>query len=237
MYTKEYFLDRFRHMETQALIQNALRGLTEEAIDATRDILAERGVEGDALELQISGARRDLIERAGVTNQCDYCGNGTMLSAIREGHQKFCSEKCREESRLVAKSIDLAPDLVYQHAVAMHFGPCPRCGNTDGAVEMRVSHHVVSAIWYFSNERSVELCCRSCGRSRNLMATLTCAAFGWWSLPGLLCTPEMIIRNVAAMFRRDNASGLSDELLFQAQLDLARRMPSMPWTTGAVVES
>jgi len=227
MYTKEEFKERFRSYDTDRLIENSLRELTDEAYEATLELLGERGIDGDALGHRINDVRREIIGRSGVTNHCDYCGMTTALDSVTDGKQKFCSHKCMQESILLGKSVDLAPDLIYEHAVAMKYGTCPVCKKAGGVVEMRPMYHVVSVIWFHRYSQTFELCCRSCGRKANLMATLGCATLGWWSLLGLFSTPYNVVRNLTRLFDKDDNDPPSAQLLFQARLDLARRMPAI----------
>lgn len=117
----------FAALDESDLIQRGLGPLTQEAREALTELLAERGLAGHALDLKVAEVRRSLFERSGVTNHCDYCGKSVILQPVRRGAQKFCSQRCSEDSMLSARAATLAPDLVYQHAIAMKFGECPCC--------------------------------------------------------------------------------------------------------------
>lgn len=226
MYEKEAFKQRFRNLETRDLIANSLRGLSEEALQATREILAERGIEGHALEQEVSDTRRDVLARTSVTNQCDYCGK-TTAGAVRRGPQKFCGPGCAEECMLLERSVDLAHDLIHEHAVALRFGPCPKCRARGDIVEVRPAYTILSVVVITRYATEVELCCRRCGRGNNVTASIWSFVMGWWSLPGLFSTPFVIGRNLVRAFKPDHATMPSVALLLRARLDLARRMPSI----------
>lgn len=222
MYTKEEFKERFKSLSDDELIEKGIGMLTDEAAEAVVELLRERGIQGHMLELKISEVKQSLVQRSGVTNHCDYCGKSVFFQPLRSGPQKFCSGRCREESLLAARSATLAPDLIYEHAVAMKFGECPRCGRRDGVVEVRSSYHVVSAIWFYRYSETDHLVCRKCGGKANFWAAVGCVTAGWWSIPGLFSTPYVILKNIRAAYRGDTNADPSAKLLYKAQLELAR---------------
>lgn len=230
---KEEFKRRFSEFDDDSLIENGMRPLTEEAGVATRELLEERGLVGDALDLRINAVRKEIVSRSGVTNQCDYCGESTAFGSLRSAGQRFCSERCRDHSALLLKSIDLAPDLIIEHAMQIKFGECPQCGVAGRDVEMRYAHHLIGALVLTHSARKGELRCRTCARRANLWAATGCLLFGWWSLPGLFLTPVFIIRNLRAARSRRIEAAPSEELLMRARLELARIMPDFSALTIA----
>ena len=146
MYTKEEFKLRFRDIDSDELIERALRGLTEEANQTTFEVLAERGFEGHALDTKVSEVKRGSLRQTSATNECDFCGRSTFLSRVVDGTQKFCSARCRDETRLLEKSVDLANDLILDHAVALRNGKCPVCSKAGGVIEMRPTYHTFAFI-------------------------------------------------------------------------------------------
>src|SRR5689334_11915455 len=123
-FDKGYFLERFSQLDSAELIERALtRELTEEAMQAIRELLQQRGIEGERLALRVNDVRKDMFRRSGVTNQCDFCGQSTAWGGVRDGAQKFCDETCRRNARLFELSIDIAPELIHEHALAMSLKP------------------------------------------------------------------------------------------------------------------
>lgn len=184
------FKRHFRAFDDESLIENPLRPLTDEAMQATSELLEERGLVGDGLELRINAVKKEMVTRSGVTNQCDYCGDSTVFCAVRSGGQRFCSQRCRTNSELLAKSISLAPDVVLDHAVRMKFGKCPECSRSGNGVEMRMTFHVISAVLVTHRARRAELRCISCGRRANVRAAVGCLFLGWWSAYGFFFDPR-----------------------------------------------
>lgn len=232
MYSKEDFKRMFAALDESDLIQRGLGPLTQEAREALTELLAERGLAGHALDLKVAEVRRSLFERSGVTNHCDYCGKSVILQPVRRGAQKFCSQRCSEDSMLSARAATLAPDLVYQHAIAMKFGECPCCQRGGRTIEVRDAYHVVSLIWIYRYSETDQLCCRECGSKANRWAAAVCALTGWWSVFGLFSTPYVIMKNLLAVYRRRDGIEPSPKLLYRAQLDLARKLPALPDTAS-----
>lgn len=222
---KEEFKQRFREWDDETLIENSMRPLTDEAIKAIRALLYERGLAGEALDLKISAVKKEIVGRSHVTSHCDFCGKSIVWSSLRSGMQRFCGERCRDESILLVKSVDIAADLIEEHAVRMKFGACPKCGIAGNSVEMRATHHVVAALVTTHYSRRVELSCRLCARTASLWAAASCLVFGWWSFSGLFSTPVQIARNIRSALSRRDHNEPSPALLMRARLDLARELP------------
>lgn len=222
---KQEFKRRFSAFDDEWLIENALRPLTDEAIEATRELLDERGLSGDGLQLRISAVKKEIITRSGVTNQCDFCDDSIAFGAVRSGSQRFCSKRCRDESALLAKSVDLAPDLIFEHAIHIKRGKCPVCGIAGGNVEMRPTNHVIGAFFITHYSRKAELRCMACARKASLRAAASCLFLGWWSLHGLIATPVSIFRNLRVAFSGKLRDEPSAALLVRARIELARQIP------------
>lgn len=237
MYSRKEFKDMFRTLGDDELIERGLGPLTEEARSALDELLDERGLAGHALELKVADVQRSMVERSGVTNHCDYCGKSVILRPVRRGRQKFCSDHCSEESMLAARAATLAPDLVYEHAMAMKFGECPCCRRPGQVIEVRDAYHVLSLIWIYRYSETDQLSCQACGARANLWAAAGCLLTGWWSLYGVFSTPYVIAKNLLAARRRSEQTEPSRKLVYRAQLDLARRMPAMPAPAPTDVDS
>ena len=225
MLSQENFLQRYRQLDTEALLQHMmLRDLCDEAREAARLVLIERGVSGERFELEAHRARVGLLRQAGVTNQCDHCGASIALGAFEADGHRFCSLKCRDDARLYEVAVGLAPDLVFEHARAIFTGACPRCGARGKPVEMRPRWVVISFVVACIGKVEHALCCRRCAQRKNWFAVAVCATFGWWSLDGIAATPVAIYRNVREIYARRVLAGPSPKLVEWAMLDLARRI-------------
>lgn len=221
---RDFFLRSYRAMETDDLLAKiSTLDLADAAAEAARIVLTERGVTGDRLELEHAKAVRAQFRLGGVTNQCDYCGGSILLGAISDGGQRFCSERCRDEIRLVESSIGIPTDLVIERAHQLRVEACPACHADGGLLDVRVSEAPVSLVLFHSEGRGETLCCRRCGDRANLTGILVAVLMGWWSLPGLFATPGAIYRNWRA-FRTRDSGGFSPAFLHQARLRLAREL-------------
>lgn len=221
----ESFLATYRDLGTEELLQLIVtRPLTEEAQDAARMVLLERGVVGHELERQHVEALKGMVRSAGVTNQCDFCGQSLVMGAIHDQGQRFCGAECRDEARLLEASVGLAPDLVLAHANAILMGPCPCCGRQGKPIEVRPRWLIVSAILYVSRNVERTLSCRRCAQRKNWWAIASCLLLGWWSVPGLFETPVAIYRNLTEIYARRIRKGPSEELIYRAKLDLAKQL-------------
>jgi ADP-ribose pyrophosphatase YjhB (NUDIX family) len=223
-YDKAFFLERFGSLDTDELLEHAIRReLTEEAKLAIREILLQRGVDGPALELRFNQVAKSFYRRSGVTNQCDLCGK-TSLAPLHDGNQKFCSRECLRNARLLEYSVGLPPDLIVQHAWAMRVRACPACGRNGSIVEMRPTYLIASLIWFCWRETKYEMCCARCSKHKSLQAVAYCFLLGWWSLWGLFATPVRIARNLHAAFRWRIPENPSPQLMFRARLELAESL-------------
>jgi hypothetical protein len=226
-FDKAYFLESFSQLDSSELIERALRNeLAEEAKEAIRELLQQRGIQGERLELRVNDVRKDMFRRSGVTNQCDFCGQSAALSAVRDGAQKFCDETCRRNARLFELSIDIAPELIQEHAVALSLKPCPQCGKQTVPIEMWPRHRIVSLLYVCLRDIEHTLCCPRCGRKRAALAAAYSLVLGWWSLPGLFITPVYVFRNLRIAWRGRGKETPSPHLLRHARLDLASSLQS-----------
>jgi endogenous inhibitor of DNA gyrase (YacG/DUF329 family) len=220
----DYFRSQFERTDTEQLIQNAVsRDLVPQASAALFDVLRERGIEGERLELAVVDAKRAILSATGATNECDFCGATVLFGAIYSAAQKFCSDACERRSRLTKRAVAIAHDLVVEHAYRIITGPCPRCQRTDGTVEFRRIHLCVSLLFICWHEPSDDLSCRRCAVVSCGMNSLASLLFGWWSIPGLLFTPLAIVKNAQLAIRDRFDLVPTQQLLNHAALELADR--------------
>ncbi len=235
-FDKAFFLDRFKEFSVPELIQHALeRELTQEAERAIRQLLAEHGMSGDRLELAVLDVQRERLAAPGVTNQCDYCGRGVMLGAIRSDGRKFCGDRCLREFRAHRQAFNLSPELIREHALGIVAGECPRCGGMEGLVEMRPVESCISLLVVYFPEISAPLICRKCFVRSAIFSTGMTLVLGWWSFQGLFATPRAMWRNIRWVYRDRFDDIPSPELLHFAALDLAERLSGL--VNGTLGES
>jgi hypothetical protein len=170
--------------------------------------------------------RKDMVRRSGVTNQCDFCGQSTVWSDVRDGAQKFCGETCRRNARLFELSIDIAPELIQEHALALSLKPCPQCGKHTAPIEMWPRHRIVSLVYVCMHDTEHTLCCPRCGQRRAALAAVYSFVLGWWSVAGLFITPIYLFRNLRVAWRGRGKETPSPQLLQHARLDLAASLQS-----------
>lgn len=227
-YDRDFFLRSYRAMETEELLNTiAGKDLAGPAAEAAHIVLTERGVSGDRLQIEYSEAIRRQLRSGGVTNQCDYCGASTFLGAVTDGEQRFCSERCRVEIRLLERSIGMPTDLIVERALRLRGEACPACGTEGGMLDVRTSEAPVSLLWVYSDGRRSALLCRRCGDRANLWGIAVRLLLGWWSFPGLFATPGTIYRNWKR-FRAGDEGMLSEAFLHEARLRLASELPPVP---------
>lgn len=154
---------------------------------------------------------------------CDYCNSYILFGGSRQAGRTFCNDTCLKEGRLL-----LAADRLPQHVVdgevnEVHQGNCPLCEGS-GPVDVHMSHTVWSIIAMTSWRSTPNICCRSCGRQKQLCGLLTSSLFGWWGLPwGLIHTPLQIWRNISGITGGPDPEFPSEQLENLIRLDIAAR--------------
>lgn len=156
--------------------------------------------------------------------RCDYCDSYILFGGSKQSGRTFCNDTCLEEGRLI-----LAADRLPQHVVdaavdEAHRGNCPVCKGA-GPVDVHMSHTVWSIIAITSWRSTPNICCRSCGRQKQLSGLLTSSLFGWWGFPwGFIHTPIQITRNISGMTGGPDPEVPSEQLENLVRLDLAARI-------------
>lgn len=221
MYTKEEFKQRFRAMDTEELILNASRPLTDEAMAATSEILAERGLTGEVVREKTKEVLRTHLQGTGVTRDCDYCGEVIRQKLVVVDGQKFCSDACRHQSELSVIALDFEPQVIAEHARHIRNDRCPKCMRLGDVVEVRRVERLVSMIVVFMYQSYDRCSCRRCYQRELRSALIVSALWGWWSPIGLFRNIGVVLSNFEALMSRDPAEP-SEALLKYASLDLAR---------------
>lgn len=142
---------------------------------------------------------------------CDSCDSTIVFGGKKEGLYRFCNDKCYQKGYIQSGRASVPPQLIAQEAMKIRQSSCPICSGP-GPVEVFTEHKIWSAIYLSCSSSRAFLCCRACGRKKQLMATLFCGTLGWWSLNGLILTPFQIIANLSAMLKAPNPTYPSLEL-------------------------
>ncbi len=154
---------------------------------------------------------------------CDYCKSLILFGGKKKSGRTFCNDNCLQEGRLL-----LAADRLPQHAVdaaidELHQGQCPQC-NGPGPVDVHTSHTVWSILVMTTWRSTPHVCCRSCGRQKQLTGLVTSSLFGWWGFPwGVIFTPIQIGKNLSGLFSGPDPEVPSEQLETMARLELAVR--------------
>jgi hypothetical protein len=225
MYPKEYFIDRFNGDETGYLVEKlATSDLAESAREAIVEILAKRDVDKSKLLSQMKESRKAMYRKTHGNHQCDYCGSSARFSYVSDDGQRFCNQTCLRDARLMEEAEDIDLLDIEKHALEIRNSDCPVCKRQNGIVEVRWKYRVWSAFYITRWTKTKSVCCKSCGRKQNSSSIAFSAFLGWWGVPwGIIITPAQIISNIVEMFRSDDRSAPSADLLLAARLNLANQ--------------
>lgn len=223
MYPKQYFLERFRDVDSDELLARYGTGdLTDEAQAAIVEILTSRSSDPGAVAAAIVQARKARFRATKGTDECDYCSNRARFSPVLDGGQRFCSRTCWRNARLMEMAVDIPDAEIAAKARSLRHGACPICHQRTSLVEVRRCHRVWSALFVTQVSERQLVGCRSCGRRANLEAIGVSMLLGWWGLPwGVFITPIQIVANVVAMLRTREDDEPSEALVNMARIALA----------------
>ena len=130
---------------------------------------------------------------------CDYCGTHILFGGVKQNDLRFCKAECAGQALWVQRAGSIPEHEVEKRTRALHRSQCPRCGGA-GPVDLHSSHWVYSALVFTKWSSQPEVCCRSCGRKKQLTNGVFSLAFGWWGVPfGLLLTPVQVARNFSGV--------------------------------------
>jgi hypothetical protein len=130
---------------------------------------------------------------------CDACGNTIVFGGVKHDGLTYCNNACAQRGAKVHGVVKVPSDLIAKQAEVIHQGDCPRCGGP-GPVDVHTSHTVYSFLVMTRWGSSPALCCRSCGRKKQLGAAATSLLLGWWGFPfGVILTPIQLLRNLAGI--------------------------------------
>jgi hypothetical protein len=130
---------------------------------------------------------------------CDACGNTILFGGMKQDGMTYCNNACAQKGAMIHGGVKVPVDFVEQQAALIHQGNCPKCGGS-GPVDVHKSHTVYSFLVMTRWASSPALCCRSCGRKKQLGAAATSLLLGWWGFPwGFIMTPVQIVRNITGV--------------------------------------
>jgi hypothetical protein len=156
--------------------------------------------------------------------RCDYCGTTILFGGVKENDLRFCNETCRQQGFLLAVADQVPDDIMSQHVMEVHQGPCPKCGGP-GPIDVHTSYIVWSALVITSWHSSPQVCCQTCGIKSKLGGALLSGVAGWWGLPwGIIATPIQLFRNIFGLFSSPDPLVPSAQLRNFVRLGLATHL-------------
>ena len=152
---------------------------------------------------------------------CANCKTIFFLGGVTDATERFCSDRCQSQGRLLRLSTLIPPSAVQAMTEQVRHGTCPDCGGA-GPVEAFVSHRVWSAVFKTQWTTHQHVCCRPCATRKQLTAMGYSALLGWWGIPwGLLITPIQILRNGFELMKRAESPHASAELVRIVRMHMA----------------
>ena len=156
--------------------------------------------------------------------RCDYCDSYILFGGKQKSGRTFCNDECLQEGRLMIAADRLPQRAVDAAVEKTHQGDCPLCDGP-GPVDVHASHTIWSIIALTSWRSTPNICCRSCGRQKQLSGLVTSGLFGWWGFPwGFIYTPIQIGKNVSGIFGGPDPEVPSEQLETLTRLELAIRV-------------
>ncbi len=162
---------------------------------------------------------------------CSFCGTSILFSGIRHGDGYYCNETCAadgQSSHISQADVDLC-------ASKLHQANCPRCKGS-GPLDLYASHRVISILVLSYRQSLNTLSCAKCGAKAQIRDLLITVFAGWWSLHGLIWTPIMMARNLAAMGKKHDPLSPSLELRTMARRQLGLDKKGDKNTLSAVLD-
>jgi hypothetical protein len=155
-----------------------------------------------------------------VPDKCNYCEKPIFSITTREGEYKFCNSLCRDRA-YEQIAANLSEDSIRKQTWEIHSSACSLC-NGSGPIDAHISCFVLSLVYFSYSRFTPHICCRKCGRIKQVKGLLISLFFGWWSIPGIIATPIFIVRNLRGLFKRIDTSRPSNMLcsLIQQQNEI-----------------
>jgi hypothetical protein len=150
---------------------------------------------------------------AKLADRCFHCGKTILFGATESGGYTFCNSTCSSTAyrQISANEFYLSENYIQEMARKIHSSNCPQCKGP-APVDVHFSYSIWSAIVIYSIQNKSHICCRRCGRDKQIKDIFSSFLLGWWSPMGFCMTPVQIIRNSIALFKRDSFSQPSTSL-------------------------
>lgn len=156
--------------------------------------------------------------------RCDYCNSYILFGGEQKSGRTFCNDDCLQAGRLMRVADRLPQHSVDAAVSEAHQGDCPLC-HGPGPIDVHTSHTIWSIIAMTSWRSTPHVCCRSCGRQKQLSGLVTSGLFGWWGFPwGLIYTPVQIGKNLSGLLGGPDPEIPSEQLETMTRLELAVRV-------------
>jgi hypothetical protein len=134
-----------------------------------------------------------------------------LFGGARVGNRRYCGKACAARDGVLQLAREMPADLVRKTAQAWRNGACPHCKKSNGPIDVYADHRVHSMVLMTQWRTRRTVCCRRCGRRRQLGSAAYSLGLGWWGFPwGLLVTPIQVGRNLAGAFQAAPASHSPD---------------------------
>ena len=160
--------------------------------------------------------------------RCGYCETTILFGGVRDLHDRYCNEGCRNAGALLAVSSQVPVDTVRQQVWGVHRGPCPKCKGR-GPVDVHVSYWVWSAVLFTRWGSTPAVSCRACARKSQLANIASSLLLGWWGFPwGLGITPVQIFRNAVGLARGPDDAQPSPHLEKLVRLSIVKQSGANP---------
>jgi hypothetical protein len=145
-------------------------------------------------------------------SKCANCGAVILFGGVRDGTFRFCKKKCHEACAALRVINALPQEMIDEHLLNVHSGPCPRCKG-QGPVDVHTGHRAMSFLVLTTMNSVPIVACRSCGIKHQAGSMTMTFFLGWWGFPyGLIFTPIQLIRNITGMLSGPDPNLPSREL-------------------------
>lgn len=155
--------------------------------------------------------------------RCGYCDSFIIFGGVKEEGVRFCSKNCLENGQAVLLSQKIPEDFVIEQMLALHSGPCLRCGMDNGPVDVHVAYKIWSLLYVSSWKSVPKISCRKCGVKSQVFGLVSSLILGWWNFPyGIFMTPVQIVRNIAGIARKHPSDMPSEQMEHAVRRHLAQ---------------
>ena len=151
--------------------------------------------------------------------RCAHCKK-FILGGKKEGHLRFCNDKCHQDGFLAPLAAQAAPTAVSALLEQMRWQACPVCGG-EGPLDIHTVHTAWAYIVRTSWKDQPLLACSQCGTASIRRGIASTALLGWWGLAGMFVAPWQLANGFRSLARTRKLNGPSEELQRLAKLAVA----------------